>query len=71
MGFLHFRQGVCGFFETFEGCKYGYSFPMRSNTQSLDLWFKSYEVFKILGMLSGTANVANSAQICPKLPKFA
>jgi hypothetical protein len=23
------------------------------------------------GMLSATANAANSAQICPKLPKFA
>jgi hypothetical protein len=54
------------------------SFPMRRYTQSLDLRFKSYEVFKISGDLWACCQplpmqqiLPKSAQNCPNLPKSA
>jgi hypothetical protein len=54
------------------------SFSTRRYTQSLDLRFKSYEVFKISGDLWACCQplpmqqiLPKSAQNCPKLPKSA
>jgi hypothetical protein len=54
------------------------SFPMRRYTQSLDLWFKSYEIFKILFYLWACCQplpmqqiLPKSAQNCQNLPKSA
>jgi hypothetical protein len=52
------------------------SFPMRRYTYRLDLWFKSYEVFKISAQvgaccqpLSMQQNLPKTAKICQNLPK--
>jgi hypothetical protein len=62
------------FFKPIEAVDVDCSFPMRRYTYRLDLWFKSYEVFKISaqvgGMLSATVNAAKSAQNCPKTAKI-
>jgi hypothetical protein len=52
------------------------SFPMRRYTYYLDLWFKSYEVFKISAQvgaccqpLSMQQNLPKTAKTCQNLPK--
>jgi hypothetical protein len=47
------------------------SFPMRCYTQSLDLRFKSYEIFKISDNLWACYQPLPMQQICSKLPKIA
>jgi hypothetical protein len=67
------------FFETFfEPIDMDCSFLMRRYTYCLDLWFKSYEVFKIPAQVGACCqpllmqkNLPKSAQNCPKLPKIA
>jgi hypothetical protein len=64
------------FLKLFEGVDMDYSFPMKRYTYRLDLWFKSYEVFKISAQvgaccqpLSMQQNLPKTAKICQNLPK--
>jgi hypothetical protein len=64
------------FLKPFEVVDMDCSFPMRRYTYRLDLWFKSYEVFKISAQvgarcqpLSMQENLPKTAKICQNLPK--
>jgi hypothetical protein len=58
------------FLKLFEVVDMDGSFPMRRYTQSLDLRFKSYEVFKISGIFGHDAvSHCQCNKFCPKLPK--
>jgi hypothetical protein len=66
------------FFKFFEVVDMDGSFPMRCYMYRLDLWFKSYEVFKISAQvgaccqpLSMQQNLPKTAQNYPNLPKSA
>jgi hypothetical protein len=66
------------FLKLFEVVDMDCSFPMRCYTYRLDVWFKSYEVFKILTQvgaccqpLSMQQNLPKTAQNCQNLPKSA
>jgi hypothetical protein len=56
------------FLKHFELADMDGSSPMRHYTQSLDLWFKSYKIFKISGDLWASCQPLPVQQI---LPKFA
>jgi hypothetical protein len=76
-GSLHFWVGCCEsilfleLLELFEVVDMDGSFPMRRYMLRLDLWFKSYEVFKISAEVRACCqplpmqqNLPKTAQIC-------
>jgi hypothetical protein len=66
------------FLKVFEAVDMDGNFPMRYYTQRLDLWFKSYEVFKISDDFWACCQplpmkqiLPKSTQNCQNFPKFA